>query len=138
MKLRTSASLMVAVVLGLVTAYVGLDELKKAKGGQATSAKVVVAARDMEPGYVIEPADLRVEDVPASLAPARAFKETKLVAGRTVLASVVGRYPLIDKQLAAPAWAGAEPRGAKNMHAVAIEVSEAAPSRVISQGDYST
>src|SRR5688500_14351169 len=106
MRCRTSATRMVGVSLGWCDAYAGLDEIKKAKGGQATSAKIVGAARDMEPGYVIDPADLKVEDVPASLAPARAFKDMKLVAGRTVLASVVKGYPLIDNQLAAPGVGG--------------------------------
>ncbi|MEA2708952.1 MAG: pilus assembly protein CpaB [Phycisphaerales bacterium] len=125
MKLRTSASLMIAVVLGLVTAYVGIDVLKKAKGGAATSTKIVVAARDMEPGYVVEATDLKLEEVAAALVPGKSFKDPKLVAGRTVLASVVRGYPLLDNQLAAAgAGAGMQAMVPRGMRAVAVEVSE--------------
>jgi pilus assembly protein CpaB len=123
MKFKTSVSLMVAVVMGLVTAYVGVEALKKSKGGSAT--KVVVAARDMDPGYVVEKADLKLEEVPANLAPSRSFKDPALVAGRTVLASVVKGYPLLDNQLAAAgAGSGMQAMVPKGMRAVAVEVSE--------------
>jgi len=136
MKFKTSASLMIAVVLGIVTTYVGVDVVNKAKKGAGTAAKIVVAARDMEPGYVIDATDLKVEEVPASLVPAKAFKEPKAVVGRTVLASVVRGYPLIDNQLAAPgSGAGMQAMVPKGMRAVAVEVSEgSAVAGLISPG----
>src|SRR5688500_11955664 len=138
MKFKTSATLMIAIALGLVTAYVGTDVVRKAKAGAATATKIVVASRDMEPGYVIEASDLKLEDVPASLVPTKAFKDAKLVTGRTVLASVVRGYPLIDNQLAAAgAGAGMQAMVPKGMRAVAVEVSEgSAVAGLISPGCY--
>jgi pilus assembly protein CpaB len=138
MKFKTSASLMIAVVLGIVTAYVGLDVVRKAKAGAGNATKIVVAARDMEPGYVIEASDLKLEDVPATLVPAKAFKDQKLVVGRTVLASVVRGYPLIDNQLAAAgSGAGMQAMVPRGMRAVAVEVSESsAVAGLITPGCY--
>src|SRR5688500_9285067 len=138
MKFKTSASLMIAVVLGLVTAYVGIDMLKKAKGGTATSTKVVVAARDMEPGYVIEATDLKLEEIPATLVPPKSVKDVKLVAGRTVVATVVKGYPLLDNQLSAPgAGSGMQAMIPKGMRAFAVEASEgSAAAGLITPGSY--
>ena len=138
MKFKTSASLMIALVLGIVTAYVGIDVVRKAKAGAGTGTKIVVAARDMEPGYVIEPSDLKMEEVSATLVPAKAFKDPKLVAGRTVLASVVRGYPLIDNQLAAAgSGAGMQAMVPRGMRAVAVEVSEgSAVAGLITPGCY--
>src|SRR5207244_1577747 len=98
MKFKTSASLMVAIVLGLITAKVGLDILKK--NTQATSAgpagRVVVAKKDMEPGYVIEAEDIGLQEVPLGMVNAKTFRDTKTVVGRTVVASVVAGYPMSE------------------------------------------
>ena len=138
MKFKTSASLMIALVLGIVTAYVGIDVVKKAKAGAGAATRIVVAARDMEPGYVIEASDLKLEDVSATLVPAKAFKDAKLVVGRTVLASVVRGYPLIDNQLAAAGTgAGMQAMVPRGMRAVAVEVSEgSAVAGLITPGCY--
>jgi Flp pilus assembly protein CpaB len=138
MKFKTSASLMIAVVLGIVTAYVGLDVVRKAKAGAGNATKIVVAARDMEPGYVIEASDLKLEDVPATLVPVKAFKDQKLVVGRTVVATVVRGYPLIDNQLAAAgSGAGMQAMVPRGMRAVAVEVSESsAVAGLITPGCY--
>ena len=138
MKFKTSASLMIAVVLGLVTAYVGLDVLKKNKGGSGPGLKVVVAARDMEPGYVIEESDLKLEPVSATFAPAKSLKETKLVVGRTVMATVVKGYPILDNQLSAPgAGSGMQAMIPKGMRAFAVEASEgSAAAGLITPGSF--
>src|SRR5262245_1734530 len=100
MKLRTSITLMVAIGLGIVTAKVGLDMMKKYRSGSA-GRRVVVPKKDMEPGYVVTAADLELREMPTSFVPAKAIRDAKLAVGRTVLASVVKDYPLVDSQLAA-------------------------------------
>ena len=126
MKFKTSVSLMIAVVLGLVTAYVGIDILKKAQRGKAASTRVVVAVRDLEPGYVLTEKDLKLEEVSSELAPEKSLRDAKLAAGRTVMATVVKGYPLLDNQLSAPgAGSGIAAMVPSGMRAVAVEVSEA-------------
>jgi pilus assembly protein CpaB len=129
---------MIAVVLGLVTAYVGMDMLKKAKGGAATASKVVVATRDMEPGYVIEATDLKLEDIPAGLIPAKALRDPKLATGRTILATVVKGFPLLDNQLSAPGTGtGMQAMIPKGMRAFAVEASEgSAAAGLITPGSF--
>src|SRR4051794_141889 len=106
MKLKTSVSLMVALVLGLVTAKVGLDVLKKYRPAGTAVAKVIVAKRDMEPGYVITDTDVEPSEVPVTLVPAKAAKAITEVVGRTVIAQVVAGQTMFDGVLAAKGSAG--------------------------------
>jgi pilus assembly protein CpaB len=106
MKFKTSITFMVAIVLALVTAKVGMDYLKTHGGRGGTGARVVVASRDMEPGYVIQAADIVLKEVPLSMVTAKTMRDSKEVVGRTVLSNVGANYPLTEGVLS-PAGSGA-------------------------------
>jgi pilus assembly protein CpaB len=127
MKFKTSASLMVAIVLGLITAKVGLDILKK--NTQATSGgpagRVVVAKKDMEPGYVIEAEDIGLQEVPLGMVNAKTFRDTKTVVGRTVVASLVAGYPMSETVVTAEgSGGGMQAMVPAGFRAVTVDVSE--------------
>ena len=127
MKLKTSVSLMIALVLGLVTAKVGSDLLKKYGGANAAGVKVVTAKRDMQPGHVIDAADVTLAEVSPKLVPSKAVKDLKDVIGRTVMTQVANGQTIIDGLLA-PKGSGSGfqamvPRG---MRAVTLDVSDSA------------
>lgn len=125
MKFKTSLSLTIAIVLGLITAKVGLDMISKQRGTSGGAAKVVIAKKDMEPGYVVDAADVSLEIVPARLVGARTIKDPKLVVGRTITASVMNGYPLSDAVLAPEgAGAGVQAMLPAGMRAVTVDVSE--------------
>src|SRR5438105_4431111 len=105
MKWKTSISLTVALVLGLITAKVGTDLLKNSRGGSKLT-RFVVAKNDFEAGHVLEAADLLVKELPSEMVPASAFKEPKDVVGRTTITAVVAGPPLLESMLAAPGSAG--------------------------------
>ena len=124
MKVKTSITFMVAIVLGLITAKVGLDMMKKYRNGAAPT-RVVVAKKDMELGYVIAAEDLELKEMPASFVPAKAMRDMKVAVGRTVTASVIKDYPLVETQLAAPgAGAGLQAMVPAGMRLVTVDVSE--------------
>src|SRR5690349_7417971 len=100
MKLKTSVSLMVALVLGLVTAKVGVDMLHKYGGGRASTVSVVMAKSDLEPGKVIGDQDVTLVDMPVALVPAKALRDTKDAVGRTVLSSLLTGSYVADNALA--------------------------------------
>ena len=126
MKFKTSISLMVAVVLGLITAKVGLDLVNKSRGRGVPTVRLLVAAKDMEPGYVLHESDLAWMEVPASMAPEKALRDLKQATGRTVLATAAKNYPILETTLSAPgAGGGLQAMIPRGMRAIAVDVSDA-------------
>ena len=125
MKFKTSVSLMVAVVLGLITAKVGLDLVNKSRGRGVQTVRLLVAGRDMEPGYVLHESDLAWMEVPASMAPEKALRDLKQAVGRTVLATAAKNYPILETTLSAPgAGGGLQAMIPPGMRAIAVDVSD--------------
>ncbi|MEO6435774.1 MAG: Flp pilus assembly protein CpaB [Tepidisphaeraceae bacterium] len=125
MRFKTSVSLMVAVVLGLITAKVGTDMLKKYGGKAGAATKIVVATRDMEPGHVIAEKDVVLMEVSANVVPEKALREVKAAVGRTVLGTAAKSYPMLDSQLSAPgSGSGIQAMIPKGMRAVTVDVSD--------------
>jgi flagella basal body P-ring formation protein FlgA len=88
MKLKTSVTFMIAIVLALVTTKVGMDYLKTHGGRGGSGARVVVAKKDMDPGYVIQAADVVLQEVPVSMLSAKSMRDLKEVVGRTVVSTI--------------------------------------------------
>jgi Flp pilus assembly protein CpaB len=126
MKMKTSVSLMVALVLAGVTTKVGLDMMKKYRpGGVASLAKVVVATRDMEVGHVIADGDVELAEVPTGLVPAKAAKKVDEVVGRTVKAQLATGQAMFDGVLTPKgAGSGLQALVPKGMRMVTIDVSD--------------
>ena len=125
MRFKTSVSLTVAIVLGLITAYVGVKMMQTYKRQTVPAAKIVMAKVDMEPGYVVQDADVSLEPVPAGMIPAKAMRNLKDAVGRTVLTTVVSGYPLADNALAArDAGGGLQAMVPKGLRAVTLDVSD--------------
>src|SRR5438094_1674176 len=107
MKWKTSLSLMVAVVLGLITAKVGTDMIKNRRAGaMGAPIKVVIAKKDFEAGHVLEAGDLAMRELPSDLAPPTAFRQMSEVVGRTVISQVVSGQTMFEGLVAAPGSAG--------------------------------
>jgi pilus assembly protein CpaB len=126
MKMKTSVSLMVALVLGLITAKVGLDVLKGYKGGSAPlTSKVVLAKKAMVPGYVVKAEDVDAQVVAVNLVPANALHDPKELVGRTVIATIVPGQPMLEAMLVAKdAGSGVAAVLKNGMRAVALEVTD--------------
>jgi pilus assembly protein CpaB len=99
MKLKTPASLMVAIVLGLVTAYFGVQTMHNSNNHTSPVTKVLVAKRDMSPGYVIQPDDLGTEVVAINAVPEKAMHDSKDAVGRTVVAMIVSGQTMVDAMM---------------------------------------
>src|SRR5437660_6508041 len=100
MKIKTSVSFMVALVLALITAKVGYDYMKKYGHGGGPAGRVVVAKADMDPGYVIQAGDVSLQEVPLSMVTARTLRDLKEVVGRTVISTIATNYPITESVLA--------------------------------------
>jgi len=128
MKVKTSISLIVAIALGLITTKVGWDLLanyRVSRDDNGKMAKVVLAKRDLDPGYQIEASDLQMSSVPKETAPESAFKEAKDVVGRTLSTPVVSGQTMFEGLLAPVGASGClQALVPDGMRAVTVEVSE--------------
>ncbi len=88
------------------------------------ASKLILAARDMEPGTLIRDADLRIGDYNGTV-PVGILQKREDIVGRGVISPIFGSEPIVETRLA-PKGGGAGlaaliPRG---MRAVAIRVNE--------------
>jgi pilus assembly protein CpaB len=119
--------LLVALALGLITAYVGwnivVSNRQQAEGPK--TAKILVARRDLDPGTAIEAADIEAASWPAESAPKGTFTNVKDLIGRTVVSLVAMNAPVLDGSLA-PAGSppGLQALVPEGMRAVTLEVNE--------------
>lgn len=94
---------------------------------------VVVSIRPLEPGSMVDAADLAVRQVPGSLVPADAIPSTDAIRGRTVVAPVFPGVPMVGAQVA--------PNGRRGLAALlppgsrAVAVPNGRPSLALVRGD---
>jgi pilus assembly protein CpaB len=125
MKIKTSVSLMIALVLGLVTAKVGVDVMRNYKGPTALTSRVVVAKTEMNPGHVIRAEDIDMQVVAVNLVPANALHEVKDVIGRTAVTPIVPGQTMLEALLVArDGGSGLAAVLKPGMRAVAVDVSD--------------
>jgi pilus assembly protein CpaB len=125
MKLKTPVSLMVAVVLGLITAYFGVQTMHNSNNRTDPITRVLIAKRAMAPGYVVQPDDLDSAVVAVELVPDKAMHDAKEAVGRTVIANIVPGQTMVDAMMTpkngASGLAAIIPAG---MRAATIDVSD--------------
>jgi pilus assembly protein CpaB len=125
MKFKTSISFMIAIVLALITAKVGMDYMRKHSGAGGIASRAVVIRKDMEPGYVIQIGDVALQEVPQSMITPKTLRDVKDAIGRTVVSTVAASYPLTESVLApAGSGAGMQAMIPAGMRLVTVDVSE--------------
>src|SRR5689334_20809792 len=89
------------------------------------TAKVVVAASNMDVGAGLRAEDLRVIDWPSGSVPEGAFHDTKELVGRGLIQPVVAYEPILPTKLASPeAGAGLPPVIPEGMRALSVRVDD--------------
>src|SRR5688572_3348587 len=99
MKMKTSVSLVIALVLGLITAKVGLDLMKNYRGGPGLTARDVQAKKAMIAGHVIKAEDVDTQVVAVNLVPPNALHDPKEVIGRTANASIAPGQTMLEAMM---------------------------------------
>ncbi|MGH9431319.1 MAG: Flp pilus assembly protein CpaB [Terriglobia bacterium] len=123
---RTLISLGLALVIGLIAAVLVYHQLKRAGSGKAVpSQQIVVAARAMPLGTMLDASDLRVIPWPSEDALVGSFSNPKDCAGRALMAPVAENEPILEAKLA-PRQAGAGLPAAipVGMRAISVPVND--------------
>ncbi|HTT62500.1 MAG TPA: Flp pilus assembly protein CpaB [Bryobacteraceae bacterium] len=90
----------------------------------ARSSKLILAARDLEPGTLIHDADLREGDWAGNM-PEGVLRHKEDIAGRGVISPILANEPIVETRLAPKGGgAGLAALIPKGMRAVAIRVNE--------------
>lgn len=85
---------------------------------------VVVAARDLAAGTILQPLDIKVVEWPAELAPATYASDEAAVLGRGLVAHVSADEPLLEAKLAQSGQGGLPVVIPDGMRAVSVKVDE--------------
>lgn len=108
MRNRVGVILILALVSGLLAAYLAFRFLRQPNAGgvaqaaEAPTVGVVVAARNMEPGDELTQQDIRVIDWPASALPEGFAAAADEVVGRGVIAPLRVNEPILFSKIASP------------------------------------
>jgi pilus assembly protein CpaB len=122
MKLKAIIPFVVAIVLAGVALKMGSGILKSRIG---SSVKVVVAARDMEPGSSIKEGDVKLADLPVNGIAPTSFTKLSDVVGRVAALPIVKGQSIVRVALAPEgAVTGLQALVPPGMRAVSMEVNE--------------
>ena len=124
---RTTVVLVVALVVALGAGLGVYSLLRSARTDAGQTVAVVVAARDIPDGRVIEPADVRLSSLAASALPEGAYTSPDSVIGRVTRIPVLATEPLIPARLAPVGASGSlEVRIARGKRAMPVRIEDAA------------
>lgn len=128
MNARTIIALAVAIALGIAATLVGRSIVMGNRTigiSTPTVTEIVVAKTDLEPGQLIEAADVMLAEMPTSSLSPSMFRDTKALVGRAVISPVVKGQAMFEQLLAPPGSEGGlsslVPDG---MRAVSVDVNE--------------
>ena len=121
----------VSLVFALVVSSVFYQMTSRgnsAKRVEATDQKdVVVATRPLGVGWMIKPADVKIDKVPSDAFPKGAFAKVEDVLDRPVISNVLLDEPILDGRLAAKgSGLGLAPTIPVGMRAVTVRVNDVA------------
>ncbi|MGH3872072.1 MAG: SAF domain-containing protein [Pseudonocardiaceae bacterium] len=87
---------------GIAAVLVGVAAVLALAPGRESSVAVVVAARDLAPGTVLQESEVTMSGLPGQVVPDGAARTSATVLGRTLAAPVRRGEPLTDVRLAGP------------------------------------
>src|SRR5580698_6572874 len=121
----------VSLVFALVVSSVFYQMTARSSGvkkAEATDQKdVVVATRPLGVGWMIKPADVKIDKVPADSFPKGAFSKVEDVLDRPVISNVLLDEPLLEGRLAIKgSGLGLAPTIPVGMRAVSVRVNDVA------------
>ncbi|MGI5222980.1 SAF domain-containing protein [Nocardia sp. CA-290969] len=101
---------------------------------ERTRVSVVVAARDLPPGHLLEPADLRLARIPPGVAPAGAAHDPDALTGAVLTAALRPGEVLTDVRTVGPRLAEIA-TGARDARIVPIRPADTAITEILRAGD---
>ncbi len=131
MRNRVGVILGLALVSGLLAAYLALRFLRQSNTASPTQTvetqgvTVLVAARDLEGGYLLQLGDVRAIQWPAGNVPEGYARDPQEVVGRGLLAEIRKDEPILASKVASPgAGYGLQLIVAPGMRGQAIRITE--------------
>lgn len=131
MRNRVGVILFLALLSGLMAAYLAFRFLRQptvtnvVQASEAPTVQVMVAARDLPFGHIVQPQDVKAVEWPAGSTPQGFARETSEVVGRGLLAEMRMNEPLLASKIASPESGGGMPLGIQEgRRALAVRMSE--------------
>lgn len=131
MRNRVGVILFLALVSGLMAAYLAFRFLRQptvtnvVQASEAPAVTVMVAARDLPFGHILQQQDVRAVEWPAGSTPQGFAREASEVVGRGLISEVRMNEALLASKIANPGAGGGMPLGIpEGSRAVAVRVNE--------------
>jgi len=130
MNTRVLLILALAIIFGLAAGYSALrylnsrPEIVPASAGAGETSPVVLAARDLPVGTVVEDADLQVVQWPAGTRPVGYIATKEELIGRSLISNVVANEAILSSKLADSGLFGIIPLIPEGMRAMSIPVDQ--------------
>lgn len=128
MSFKSAVPLAVAIVLGLCAAILASRVGSRSEQPQATATELqslVVAARVIQPGATIAPADLKSIRIDPATLPTGAFTDPALVAGRVASTAILDGQTIVPAALVSPGMpSGIASLVPEGMRAITIQIDE--------------
>jgi len=126
MNIKAVTALGLALVLGLMAAFLAKNAVSRRAAPQATNlVAVVVAKQDAEPGHVFTKDDIVSSKVPADIAPGQVFSDPAQLVGRVTTTQLMKGQVILETLLApAGTSGGLQSLVPPGMRAITLEVSE--------------
>jgi Flp pilus assembly protein CpaB len=99
---RARSTVLRRIVAALLTLLAVVLALRPAPATAGPSVGVLVAAHDLPPGVLLDPADLRLGALPPDAVPAGALREPAAAAGRVLAGPARAGEPITDVRLLGP------------------------------------
>jgi len=131
MRNRVGVILFLALVSGLMAAYLAFRFLRQptvtnvVQASEAPTLTVMVAARDLPFGHILQQQDVKPVEWPAGATPQGFAREASEVVGRGLISELRMNEPLLASKIANPESGGGVPLAiAEGKRAVAVRMSE--------------
>ena len=112
-------------ISGLLTFWLSTKLSKPRAVEAAASRRYVGAAKDLDPGAVVQPADLKMVEWPVTAPIEGASDKMEDIAGHTVLYPIAAGEPILQRQMSAPgAGVGLSARIPTGMRAISLRSDE--------------
>ncbi len=131
MRNRVGVILFLALISGLMAAYLAFRFLRQptvtnvVQASEAPTVPVMVAARDLPFGHMLENQDVRAVEWPAGATPQGFAREPAEVVGRGLISAIRMNEPVLASKIASPESGGGIPLAIdEGYRAVAVRVNE--------------
>src|SRR5215469_7531607 len=113
-----------ALAISLIVSFFLYNRIKKQYALNSRPMQIVAAAKQIDPGTVLQAGDMVQVDWPVNFPLEGSFSKTQDLIGRVAVIPIAAKEPIREPLLAAPGTVGLTTKIPEGMRAVAVETND--------------